>query len=83
MNHCTVAHYAGLHDRVTIKTPSGVCFYGETRVGSKRKRAEITGAYMPAMKICPVCGEYKRFARAMNRLCSRKCASVEMWAKRK
>ena len=84
MNHFTVAHYAGLHDRVKIKTPSGIRFEGETKHGEATwKRGATTGAYMPAWKVCPVCGELKLFARERNRLCSRKCASIEMWAKRK
>ena len=84
MNHKTVAHYASILDRVTIVTGRGVSFFGDnTSSCGGIRRVGKSGKWSPAWKICPVCNERKLFARANNKVCSRKCASIDMLDKRK
>jgi hypothetical protein len=85
MNHYTVAHY------VLIPYPipnmgRGVVFFDDDAKQKRAKRGSYSkseGKYLQNWKVCPVCNEYKRFARAKNRLCSRKCAANEQWANRR
>lgn len=65
--HKTVAHYAS----ISYPIPNaGVAFL-------------YHGKWMPSMKLCPVCEKVKKFARSDNSFCSRSCASIDMWAKRR
>ena len=80
MNHCTVAHYASLHDRVTIKTSRGINFIeekpprGAGRVGVVKVNNRQS-RYEPALKLCPQCGIEKLFKMAGNKYCSRQCSA--------
>jgi len=83
--HTTVAHYASIPYPIP-NTGRGVVFLGEEPKNyywQRNKYAAPTGKWMPAEKLCPVCGMVKKFARANYSFCSRKCASLDMWAKRK
>jgi hypothetical protein len=81
--HTTVAHYASIPYPIP-GMGRGVSFLGDkqTKRGGIR-RVGKSGEWSPAWKTCQVCNERKLFARANNTVCSRKCASVKMWADRK
>ena len=85
MNHCTVAHYAAIPYPIP-NIGRGVVFFDDDDKQKRTKRgsyAKSEGKYLPTWKVCHVCNEYKRFAKAKNRFCSRKCASTEQWANRR